>query len=143
MSTTAVDGRPDDNVIFNIVRNINADIVNPLLTICAATAFIIQARTTRRVPRELDMLSESTLIFQTLLFLLLAISWPFRLILPENMWASGDWKAVLLSWYPWVGWACVNSAVFAVGQAIVLYISWKGRSGDSPLVGEQQHLLAT
>ena len=136
-----IGGRSED-IIFNIIRNINADVANPIFTLLAVVAFIIQARVTWGA-QESDALSKSTVVLQIIIFLLLAILWPFRLILPDNMWQSRDQPALLLKWYPWVGWACANSAVVAIGQATVLYAAYQGRDGNSPLAGERQHLLAT
>ena len=134
-------GRYDD-IVFNIIRNLNAGIANPILTLLGVVAFIIQARVTWRT-QELDALSELTLALQVIIFLLLAVSWPFRLILPPNMWSLGHQPAILLEWYPWVGWACVNSAVVAIGQATVLYVACQSRHSASSSVSERQHLVAS
>lgn len=119
-------GRPED-LVFNVIRNINAVIANYLFTFIAAVGFFFQARVIMQVPaggqgQQPNALSKWTLGLQFFTFLLLAISWPFRLILPPNMWELGMKPALLLEWYPWVGWACVNNAIMAIGQGIMLFL---------------------
>ena len=111
-------GRPQD-VVFNIIRNINAAVINPLFTLMAVVAFFHQARV---VPSAVhpNALSHWTLRLHFFTFLVFAISWLFRLILLPNMWQLGSKPAILLEWYPWVGWACVNNAIFAIGQGMIL-----------------------
>lgn len=134
-------GRADD-VVFNIIRNINAGIINPFFTLIAAVAFFFQARVMTAVGQP-NALSKWTLGLHFLTFLLLATSWPFRLILPPNMWQLGAKPAILLEWYPWVGWACVNNAVLAIGQGtmMLLYIRSMTFDGDVRITPERQHLL--
>ncbi|KAI9826471.1 MAG: hypothetical protein M1819_007364 [Sarea resinae] len=141
--SVAAGGRPQD-VIFNIIRNINADIINPLFTLIAAVAFFFQARVMPPVGQP-NGLSKWTLGLHFFTFLLLAISWPFRLILPPNMWKLGSKPAILLEWYPWVGWACVNNAILAIGQGIMLllYISRAGCDGTIRSTDERRSLLGS
>lgn len=138
-----VGGRSED-VIFNIIRNINAGIINPLFTLMAVVAFFLQARVMPPAGQP-NALSKWTLDLHFLTFLLLAISWPFRLILPPNMWELGSQPALLLEWYPWVGWACVNNAILAIGQGIILLllISREGFSGKVRSTTERQPLLGS
>lgn len=135
----AVGGRPQDTIL-NIIRNINAAIVNPIFTLLAVVAFFFQASVTWPA-RDLGVLSKPTLVLQFATFLLLAVSWPFRLILPSNMWRLGSKPAVLMEWYPWVGWACVNNAVMAIGQGAMLFTVSRGVDGKTRLAGEAQSLL--
>ncbi|TAQ89235.1 hypothetical protein B7494_g2442 [Chlorociboria aeruginascens] len=136
-------GRPQD-VFFNIIRNINAAIINPLFTLIAAVAFFFQARVTPPAGQS-NALSKWTLGLHFLIFLLLAISWPFRLILPPNMWKLGSKPAILLQWYPWVGWACVNNAILAIGQGIMLllYLSRAEFEGKIRFTDERRSLLGS
>lgn len=134
-------GYPRD-MVLNIVRNINARVTNTFFTLMTVVAFFYQARVVPSAGQP-NALSSWTLGLQFFTFLLLAISWPFRLILPSNMWELGSKPAILLEWYPWVGWACVNNAIFAIGQGIILllYSSRMGRDGTIGFADERQPLL--
>ena len=136
-----VGGRPQ-SLVFLSITGINADVANPLTTISTAIAFMHQA-STMWMSQGPSVLSKTTLVLQVATFLALAVSWPFRLVLPENLWHLGEQPALLMEWYPWVGWACVNNAVVAIGQATVLYVALRldGRSTQS--ASERQVLLAT
>lgn len=52
---------------------------------------------------------------QCVVFLALAILWPFRLTLPQSLWEARPVQPVVVTaWYPAVGSVCVNGIV-AVG----------------------------
>ena len=138
-----IGGRPQD-IVFNIIRNINAAVINPLFTLTAAVSIFIQARAMPAMPDQLMGWSQWTLGLQSLTYLILAISWPFRLILPPNMWQLGSKPALLLEWYPWVGWACVNNAILAIGQGMILFLSIsRVADGNSSLGDERRALLGS
>lgn len=141
--SVAVGGRPQD-VFFNIIRNINAAIINPLVTLLVAIAFFFQV-CVKPPAGQPNALSKWTFGLQFFTFLLLAISWPFRLILPPNMWKLGSKPAILLEWYPWVGWASVNNAILSIGQgiALLLYISREGFDGKIRFTDERRSLLGS
>ncbi|RFU26465.1 hypothetical protein B7463_g9859, partial [Scytalidium lignicola] len=138
--SVAIGGRPQD-IVFNIIRNINAAVINPLFTLIAAVTVFIQARA---MPDQLMGWSQWTLGLQSFTYLILAISWPFRLILPPNMWQLGSKPALLLEWYPWVGWACVNNAILAIGQGMILFLSIsRVADGNLSLADERRPLLGS
>lgn len=135
-----IGGRPQD-VVFNIIRNINARVINTLFTLITAVAVFIQARA---MPDQLMGWSQWTLGLQSFTYLILAISWPFRLILPPNMWQLGSKPVLLLEWYPWVGWACVNNAILAIGQGMILFLSIRRvPDGNLSLANERRPLLGS
>jgi hypothetical protein len=125
------------DIVFNIIRNINAGVINPLFTLIAAVSFF-QACVMLPVG-EPNVSSKWTLGLQCFTFLLLAISWPFRLILPPNMWELGAKPAILLEWFPWVGWACVNNAILAIGQGIMLLLLISRKRSDSEITLTDEH----
>lgn len=132
---------PVDDLAFNLMRNLHAVIANYVFTFLLTMSFLFQVHIMPSYGQT-NALSKWTLALQSFTFLLLAISWPFRLILPPNMWEHGLKPAVLMEWYPWVGWACVNSAIMAIGQGVLLFISSRGGVGGSiGLVGEDEILL--
>jgi len=145
-SAVAGAGDPGDDAFsfFNIVRNINAAIINPLFTLLAVIAFFFQVRVIPPADQP-NVSSKWTLGLQFFTFLLLAISWPFRLILPPNMWKLGAKPAILTEWYPWVGWACVNNAVMAVGQGVLLLLCTRrgGFDGEIRSVDEGRPLIGS
>ncbi|KAF4633686.1 hypothetical protein G7Y89_g4418 [Cudoniella acicularis] len=143
LSVAATVGDKGDDLfsVFNIIRNINAGIVNPLFALITAFAFFFQVKVTPPVGQP-NVWSNWTLGLQSFTFLLLAILWPFRLILPPNMWQLGSKPAILMAWYPWVGWACVNNAILAIGQGIMLCISINREvNGKIGFTDERQSLL--
>ncbi|KAF2236378.1 hypothetical protein EV356DRAFT_565530 [Viridothelium virens] len=136
-------GRPQD-VFFNIIRNVNAAIINPLFTLLTAVSFFFQARV-KPPAGQPNVLSKWTLGLHFFTFLLLAISWPFRMILPPNMWKLGSKPAILLEWYPWVGWTCVNNAILAIGQGsmLLLYLNRAEPDGKNRFTDERRSLLGS
>lgn len=89
-------GRPQD-VVFNIIRNINAALINPLFTLMAVVALFYWALVVPSAGHP-NALSNWTLRLHFFTFLVLALSWPFRLILLPNMWQLGSKPAILLEW---------------------------------------------
>jgi hypothetical protein len=137
-------GEPED-FTFSLVRFVNFMIIQPTLAILLVTSYVLQASLTSK-RHDPGTLSKQTLALQGAVFLALAIAWPFRLILPTNMWTLPRFRpAVINAWYPIVGWACVNSALSAVGSAYVLYYSSQAasetvRAGEG---SERRPLLAS
>lgn len=137
-------GHPRDDWVdlpFVTIMGINEYCINPIITIVTGVAFALQAKTARE-SRGLSALSRTTLLLQTVVFLALAVSWPFRFKVPQNLRSQGSlW--FLREWYPLVGWTCINNAVITMGQGIVLYAaSRRAESGVAP-AGEREALLTT
>ena len=125
---------------FVVIMSINYACINPLFTIATGVAFWLQARANGATQNR-SALSRTTLVLQIIVFLTLAALWPFRLRLPQNLKQSSPW--LLFDWYPLVGWACVNNALIAVGQCIVLHaFDGAHRSGAPFMSRETQPLLA-
>lgn len=134
-------GKPRDDWLdlpFVTIMGINQYCINPLITVATAAAFVIQESVAGR-SQSPSALNRTTLLPQAALFLVLAVSWPFRFKVPQNLRYPG-W--VLEEWYPLVGWVCVNNAIIAIGQGILLYAD-SGR-GDREVEqnGERRLLLA-
>lgn len=114
-----------DNLAFLIIMSAQAYIANPFATGLLAVAFACQLRWTnvRRKAGEVraSALSKYTLASQSAIFLALAILWPSRLMLPSKLRREEPWY-LIDEWYPFVGWACVNSFVTAAGNYVVLYV---------------------
>lgn len=136
-------GQPRDDWLdlpFVTIMSVNEIIINPLITVTTAIAFALQVATTRAAQGP-SALSRMALLLQAATFLVLAVLWPFRFKMPRNLSHSrGVW--VLDEWYPHVGWSCINNAIVAVGECIVLYTAAKDNSGMQS-VGEEQSLLGT
>jgi hypothetical protein len=134
-----------DNLAFLIIMSANSYIAIPLSTLATLAAFACQIRRSNgelATSRENspNSLSTRVLALQVVLFLSLALFWPFRLTLPRNL-RHDDWWLVT-EWYPQVGWACVNNAVFAAESVFVLYLgSGVGSEGSERSPGERQALL--
>ncbi|KAJ4375997.1 hypothetical protein N0V83_001277 [Neocucurbitaria cava] len=137
-------GQPRDDwadLPFVTIMGINEYCINPVITIATGVAFALQAGTARETQGP-SALNQTTLLLQAVVFLALAVSWPFRIKVPQNLRSQGNlW--LLQDWYPLVGWTCINNAVIAIGQGIVLYAaSRRADSGVEP-EGERQALLTT
>jgi len=120
---------------------INQYCINPVITIATVVAFALQAGTARETQGP-SALNRTTLLLQAVVFLALAVSWPFRFKVPQNLRSGGNlW--LLEEWYPLVGWTCINSAVIAIGQDIVLYAASTTADNGVEPDGERQALLTT
>lgn len=123
---------------FVVIMGFNLAIVNPMITIATIVSYGLQAIETLATEKR-TAASRSALVLQAIVFLALAVLWPFRFKLPQDLRESDP-----LDWYPIVGWACVNNALIALGQSIVLYgIHDTTRDGERPIRREAQPLLAT
>ncbi|KAL2276759.1 hypothetical protein FJTKL_00424 [Diaporthe vaccinii] len=125
---------------FVIIMGINYACINPLFTVTTGIAYGLQA-SAAGAAQDRTALSRTTLVLQIIVFLALAVLWPVRLRLPENLKDSGLW--LVYDWYPLVGWPCVNNALVAVGQCIVLHaVGGAARGGAQSMSRETQPLLA-
>ena len=103
-----------------IFGGIHPVFVNPVVTALGISAVFLQARKICSQP-SLGALSAVGLATQAVAFAVVAISWMVRVNFPYELIdrvVFGD----LVSWYQLVGWAAVNNAVFAIGQAVLLSI---------------------
>lgn len=136
-------GGTADDYAFFLIAGFDYYIVNPLTTLSIAIALTHQANTTWKHQGE-TALSPTALASQAVLYLGLAISWPYRLALPHNLWS---WETVSFGWicsewYPVVGWACVNNAILALGQAVVFFVWYCRHDGNACVAEEERPLLA-
>jgi hypothetical protein len=140
-----------DNLAFLIIMGFNTAVANPVATILTVIACAFQAsRSSKFIATSkssendsTNALSRKTAVLQMLTFLALAILWPFRVRMPSKLVRPG-WEWIVYEWYPNVGWPCVNNAVIAVGQYVVLYILAGGNArGGHSAVGERQALLSS
>ena len=135
-----------DNLAFLIIMSANSYIAIPLSSLATLAAFAYQIRhgnseSATGGKHSPKALSTWVLALQVALFLSLALFWPSRLTLPRNL-RHGDWW-LLTEWYPQVGWACVNNAVFAAGSILLLYVELGvGSEGSERPPGERQALLS-
>ena len=134
-----------NNIAFLIIMSANNYIAIPVSTIAALGAFVYQVRGSGSQlagsrTNSSNALSTRTFALRGIVFLALAVLWPFRLKLPRNL-RNSDWW-VVTEWYPQVGWACVNNAIIAAGSVLVLCIALSAESdGGERLQGERQALL--
>lgn len=123
---------------FIVIMGFNFAIINPMITIATLVAYGLQAIETLATEKR-AALSRSALVLQIIVFLALAVLWPFRFKLPQDLRESDTFE-----WYPLVGWACVNNALIALGQSIVLYaVHGTTSDGEQLRRRETQPLLAS
>ncbi|KAI1339981.1 hypothetical protein F5Y15DRAFT_415407 [Xylariaceae sp. FL0016] len=126
--------------LVGVVHGVHTLIANPIITILGlGGAIFAQAREISRQPSPgaLDVL---TLESQAVVFAILAICWPWRLVNPSD-------DAGFVSWYRFVGWPCVHSAIFAIGQGVLWWkaMNRAARIGGADLTAtpETEPLLRT
>lgn len=139
-----VAGKPRNDWLdlpFVVIMSINYACINPLITVATGVAYWIQA-SAAGASQNRTALSRMTLVLQIITFSALAVLWPVRFKLPQKLKGSSSlW--LVSDWYPLVGWPCVNNALIAVGQCIVLYgVDGTARSGAQLMSRETQPLLA-
>ncbi|KAL3428553.1 hypothetical protein BDV09DRAFT_201515 [Aspergillus tetrazonus] len=87
-------------------------------------------------------LSLLTLAIQSILFIILGLSWIFRVSfppLPDG--ASLRNYYIIKVWYEWVGSIAVDSAILGVGQGVLLYLALRRGRGGQGGDGEREPLL--
>jgi hypothetical protein len=139
-----------DNIAFLFIMGFHTAIANPTATLLTVIACTLQASCSSKFiatskssgNTSTTALSRKTAVLQMLTFLALAVLWPFRFRMPSKLVRPGlEW--LVYEWYPNVGWTCVNNAVVAVGQYVVLYVLAGGDArGGHNAVGERQVLLS-
>lgn len=121
---------------------LNYIFINPIITITTGVAFALQANaslsTMDEETQSTSALNQTTLLIPAVVFTALTVSWPCRFKVDQNLSEGyrGDLWFLLETWYPLVGWTCINNAVFAVGSAVVLYIV--SRKTDDGVAVEQE-----
>lgn len=142
LSTATLDGRPSDRFsVLSITFNIAACVVNPLATFFLTVGLILQLMVSRS--SHADGLSGIALITHCVVFSILALSWPCRLVLPKSLWkAQSAGPLVITKWYPLVGSVCINNGIIAMGAGLALWIKIGKHAGKrSPDSGESEALL--
>lgn len=119
-----------------ILGGIDCLILNPIVTLIGIAAIFAEAMEILLSP-GVGGLSVLGLATQAFVFAVVALNWPMRMTLPLPEEFHGPkmlsvW--FLKSWYELVGWAAVNNAIFAIGQAILFAMAFR-RTGDSEVLG--------
>ena len=108
----------------------------PLVQLLGLAAMRVQAHET--IDRgSAGALSFRGLVVQAVVFLLVGISFVFRLRLPSEE-LDEHWIVNARDWYWKVGWATVNNIIFALTQAVLAYIVLH----QDPDSGERSALLS-
>ncbi|KAH7380164.1 hypothetical protein BKA66DRAFT_571239 [Pyrenochaeta sp. MPI-SDFR-AT-0127] len=111
-----------------------------IITALNVAAIYYQVRETLSQPQN-TALSRVGLATQAIIFGILAISWIGRVRFPFEGFAERFW-GLLSTWYELVGWAAVDTGVFALGQAFILWkVSRQAVLGSGAFHGETEPLL--
>jgi hypothetical protein len=143
---TVLAGTPTDDPFdlpFVTIMSAQQTVINAIITVTTGVAFALQFHAVEAT-QGASALSRTALFLPAILFLALAVSWPFRFQVPLNLQRDrgGLWW-ILVEWYPQVGWPCVNSAVIAIGHGALIYaLSGTTASGVEPGT-EREALLGT
>jgi hypothetical protein len=125
-------------------------VLGPIVQILGFVALWAQASEIKsRSPGKEDALSVKGLLVQAVVFLLVGLSFLWRLRIPaEEGEGEGYWLADLREWYWTVGFATINNLIFAVVQGVLAWIAWWYNKGDGgefeaeAATGERTALLA-
>ncbi|KAL2061187.1 hypothetical protein VTL71DRAFT_7460 [Oculimacula yallundae] len=138
-------GSPTDDWLdlpFVVIMGINNYCINPIITITTGVALTLQAITAKQNQGQ-SVSNQTFLLLQAVVFLALAISWPFRFKVPQNLHHVDFY--FFKEWYPLVRWTCINGAIIGIGQAAVLCFSIANRRAGNEVAqeGEREALLST
>ncbi|KAF2281487.1 uncharacterized protein EI97DRAFT_410356 [Westerdykella ornata] len=112
-----------------------------IITAFNIAAFYYQAKQILSRPPQDQALAQVRLAIQAFVFAFMAVSWIGRVRFPYEEMGGFPW-AQLSTWYELVGWAAVDRGIFALGQAVLLWmVKRRGASGSGNLDGETEPLL--
>jgi hypothetical protein len=103
-------------------HGIHSIFISPVVTVLAIAAFFVQARETLSRP-DLGALSLTGLVTQAIVFVVVALAWPWRLVFPWDELKGRISLGVLIFWFQTVGWVVVNNAIFATVQAMLFRLA--------------------
>ena len=106
-------------------------VLNPIVSLIAVAAFFVQARQLRS-GSEIGSLSPIGLIAQAIVYLIVGITWNFRMVPLER-------GSLILKWYPMTGFAVVDNLIFALAQLGLWFLV--RRIDRNAATGETSHLL--
>lgn len=114
--------------------------INPVVTVLGVLAAVPQLFTTHS-GSSVGALSVKGLWIQALVFAMVGISWPFRLIVSKefDLDRMTPLKAIL-TWWQMAGWAPADNIIFACVQGILFFVISQRTGGESE-VGERTALL--
>lgn len=118
----------DRELINGLILGIMLYLVGPAVQVLGFAAFSAQARETRS-RGSVGALSVQGLVIQTVVFLLVGISFVFRLKLPSEA-LDEHFIVNLRMWYWTVGWATLNNVIFGLAQGWLAWIASRLRNGD-------------
>lgn len=119
-------------------------LMGPIVQILGFAALWAQASEIKR-PRSSDgnatddALSVQGLVVQAVVFLLVGLSFVWRMRLPEEE-LDEHFIVNLRTWYWTFGWATVNNVIFAVTQGVLALIAWRNKD-DGGNLSERSALL--
>lgn len=115
----------DRRMEMAIFFGVHSQFLSWIITSLNILAVYFQIKETRSRPQE-QALASLGLALQAVVFAVLAFSWVGRAEFP---YPDGRFHwSYLSAWYQLVGWATVDNGIFAMGQAILLWIIVSQRS---------------
>lgn len=115
--------------------------INPIVTVIGFASFFAQAHESRS-RSSLGALSIKGLAIQAVVFAVVALYWQLRMRIPEEGWDMSPQRS-FITWYQLVGWAAIDNTVFAIVQAVLLWVARRQRGEVQGMItnGENTHLL--
>ncbi|VUC27414.1 unnamed protein product [Clonostachys rosea] len=109
-----IDYRSRTSPILFVYQFPHIFLLAPLMPVIQAIGVIAQLGKDREIRARAPLYIQGGLVAQAIVFCLLAVAWPYRLLLDETNWS-------LISWYTFVGWISISSGIFALGQGLLLF----------------------
>ncbi|KAJ4404935.1 hypothetical protein N0V82_010405 [Gnomoniopsis sp. IMI 355080] len=113
----------------------------PVVTLLAAVSFYFEASVILlRPPGDAGSLSLIGMLVQALVFGAVAVSWESRVRWPDHPPPLGG-GLVWWGWYRMIGWAAIDNAIFAAGQAYLWFLLRRRVTANVALTGETEPLV--
>jgi hypothetical protein len=132
--------KEDRRWILALFFGVHSMFLSWIITAFTGIAIYYQSKEIASQP-DRTALSRLGLIVQAVVFLIVALSWIGRVRFSYEGFSERFW-GMLSTWYELVGWAAVDTGIFAFGEALLLWILVQSRSAAGSMPhGEEQPLL--
>lgn len=129
-----IDYRSRTSPILFVYQFFHIFFLAPLMPVFQAIGIVVQLRRDREIHDRAPLYVQGGLVAQTINFCLLAVAWPYRLLLDDE-------NRSLLSWYTFIGWISVSSGIYALGQGLLLSCPREVGRIEGDETGERRALL--
>lgn len=116
--------------------------LNYIVTLLAIIAVYSQAWKLITHSSSVQALSTIGLAIQAVVSIIVAVSWVFQVSFSIDKWQLNPWTLHFWNtWYQLVGWAAVDNVIFAIGQAVLLWLGTRHSGWETGTYDKTQPLL--